>query len=333
MWKPSTSWIAWGLVLTAAPAWATEQLKQSSTQAPLTFMMIDSTDHISGKTGLSPTVTLSKAGGSFASPAGTVSEVGNGLYKVAGNATDTGTLGALWLHATATGADPTDVKFEIVATDPQDSTPSVDATQWGGTAVASARPKVDLYQILSTTLTEQASGNVAGTFSDFWDNNDNGVTTSVVGDIATIKGYIDTEVNAIKTKTDNLPSSPAAVGSAMTLASSAITTSTFATGAIDAAAIATDAGTELGTANWATTARTLTAATNITSSGGTITTSSGVVNVNVAKWLGTDVTVNVAGVPKVDITKVLGADASAVSGAIDVNVVKLIGNEIELTPP
>ncbi len=63
------------------------------------------------------------------------------------------------------------------------------------------------------------------------------------------------------------------------LASGAITNAKFAAGAIDAAAIAADAigaselaadaATEIGTAVWATAARTLTAATNITSTGGT----------------------------------------------------------------
>lgn len=97
------------------------QVKQSTTAYPLVFLMIDSTDHISAKTGLSPTVTLSKAGGSFASPSGAVSEIANGWYKVAGNATDTGTLGPLILHASATGADATDMIFEVVAFDPQDT--------------------------------------------------------------------------------------------------------------------------------------------------------------------------------------------------------------------
>lgn len=86
------------------------------------FLMVDSTDHISGKTGLSPTVTLSKNGGTFNSPVGTVSEVGNGYYKVAGHATDTNTLGPLILHATASGADPTDVEYAVVAFDPQSAT-------------------------------------------------------------------------------------------------------------------------------------------------------------------------------------------------------------------
>lgn len=95
--------------------------KQSQTAQPLQFLMVDSADHISPKTGLTPTVTLSKNGGAFASPAGAVTEIGNGWYKVAGNATDTNTLGPLILHATASGADPVDAEFAVVAFDPQDS--------------------------------------------------------------------------------------------------------------------------------------------------------------------------------------------------------------------
>jgi len=94
-------------------------IKQSSTQRSLIFLMVDSTDHVTGKTGLTPTVTLSKAGGSFASPSGAVTEIANGLYKVAANATDCNTLGSLWLHATGTAADPVDMEFEVVAYDPQ----------------------------------------------------------------------------------------------------------------------------------------------------------------------------------------------------------------------
>jgi len=93
-------------------------IKQGQTAQPLLFLMIDSADHVSGKPGLSPTVTLSKAGGTFATPAGAVTEVGNGWYQVAGNATDSATLGPLLLHASATGADPTDDRFDVVAYDP-----------------------------------------------------------------------------------------------------------------------------------------------------------------------------------------------------------------------
>lgn len=94
-------------------------VQQSSTAFPLVFLLISSTDHITGLTGATVTVTISKNGGAFASPAGTVTEMANGWYKVAGNATDTATLGPLLLHATATGADPTDQLYPVVAFSPQ----------------------------------------------------------------------------------------------------------------------------------------------------------------------------------------------------------------------
>lgn len=98
-------------------------IKQSSAVIPLLFLMIDSADHISGKTGLTPTVTISKAGGSFNAPSGAVTEIANGWYKVAAHATDSGTLGQIVLHATGAGADPFDgIVGEVIAFDPQDAT-------------------------------------------------------------------------------------------------------------------------------------------------------------------------------------------------------------------
>ena len=105
--------------LLCATAHSQRLIKQSSTAQNLTFLMVSNSDHITAVTGLSPTVTLSKAGGSFASPSGAITEIGNGWYKVAGNATDTNTLGSLILHATGTGADPTDREYAVVAFDPQ----------------------------------------------------------------------------------------------------------------------------------------------------------------------------------------------------------------------
>jgi len=96
-------------------------IKQSTTAQPLMFLMVDSTDHVTGKTGLTPTVTLSKNGAAFGAPAGAVTELTSGWYKVAGNATDTNTLGPLLLHATGAAADPTDVVYYVVSYDPQDA--------------------------------------------------------------------------------------------------------------------------------------------------------------------------------------------------------------------
>lgn len=81
---------------------------------PIPFLMIDSTDHITGKVGLSPTVTISKNGSAFAVAGGAVTAIGNGWYKLTPTAVDTGTAGSLLLHASATGADPCDILHEVV---------------------------------------------------------------------------------------------------------------------------------------------------------------------------------------------------------------------------
>lgn len=94
--------------------------KLSSTNYPVLFFMADSTDHATGKTGLSLTVLISKNGGAFNPPAGAVSEVGNGFYALAGNATDRNTLGTLSLYATGVGADATHYEIEVVNYDPFD---------------------------------------------------------------------------------------------------------------------------------------------------------------------------------------------------------------------
>lgn len=93
-------------------------LKQSTARNRM-ILMIDAADHVTGKTGLTPTVTLSKDGGAFAAVGGTVTEIANGWYKVALNTTDTNTLGDLVIHATGAGADPTDIVDQVVTQLPQ----------------------------------------------------------------------------------------------------------------------------------------------------------------------------------------------------------------------
>lgn len=97
------------------------QIKQNSASLALVFRMVQSDDHITPKTGASPTVTLSKNGGAFAAAAGSVTEVANGLYHVAPNAVDSNTLGILALHATAADADPAAMAYAVVANIESDS--------------------------------------------------------------------------------------------------------------------------------------------------------------------------------------------------------------------
>lgn len=52
------------------------------------FYMVDSTDHVTPKTGLTVTATVSKDAGAFASAAGTATEIGSGLYQFDATAAD-----------------------------------------------------------------------------------------------------------------------------------------------------------------------------------------------------------------------------------------------------
>jgi hypothetical protein len=140
--------------------------KQNSTGYPVQFFLTSSTDHISGATGLTPTVTLSKNGGAFAAASGAVTEVGNGWYSLAGNATDRNTLGELLLHATATGADPTERLLAIVPWDPFDpnlalqALPAASPGSSGGLPVVDALGGVKVSVGTGTGQLNLASGNV-----------------------------------------------------------------------------------------------------------------------------------------------------------------------------
>lgn len=90
----------------------------STTSYPIPFFMADSLNPAEGKTGLSPTVTISKNGAAFGAPSGAISELSSGWYLLAGNATDRNTVGSFIVHAVATGADDTDVYCEITTHDP-----------------------------------------------------------------------------------------------------------------------------------------------------------------------------------------------------------------------
>jgi hypothetical protein len=87
-------------------------LKQSTAYTRM-FLMVQSADHITGLTGASPAVTISKAGGSFGAAGGSVTEVSSGWYKIALTTTDTNTAGDLAYHITAATGDPTDFVDQV----------------------------------------------------------------------------------------------------------------------------------------------------------------------------------------------------------------------------
>jgi hypothetical protein len=159
-------------------------IKQSQTARHLFFLMVDSTDHITGKTGLSPTVTLSKNGAAFGAPSGAVTELASGWYKLAGNATDSNTLGPLLLHATGAAADPCDAIFEVVAYDPDDvvrfgltALPNAAAGANGGLPTVDANDAVKVQSGTGANQISLASGLVTvGT-----NNDKTGYTLSAAG--------------------------------------------------------------------------------------------------------------------------------------------------------
>ena len=106
-----------------AAGWPMRKAKQS-TGKNVMLLMVDSTDHITGKAGLTLTITASKDGAAFAGIAPTVTDRGNGWYNVALTASHTDTLGDLALHITGAAADPADmvILVEAGATDADVST-------------------------------------------------------------------------------------------------------------------------------------------------------------------------------------------------------------------
>lgn len=104
--------------------------------------MADDSDHITGKTGLTLTITASKQGGNFSGISPTVTERANGWYEVALTSSHTDTLGDLCLHITGTAADPTDVAAQVIAVDFADAVrggmsalPNAAANASGGLAI------------------------------------------------------------------------------------------------------------------------------------------------------------------------------------------------------
>jgi hypothetical protein len=76
---------------------------------------------VTGLTGATLTITLSKDGAAFASISPTVTERGTGWYNVALTTAHTDTLGDFVLRATAASADPIDLREQVFALLPGDS--------------------------------------------------------------------------------------------------------------------------------------------------------------------------------------------------------------------
>lgn len=83
-------------------------IKKNTALNNFEFLMIDSTDHVTPKTGLTITAQRSIDGGAFAACTNSASAVGNGVYKINLSAADLNG-DVITLKFTATGADQTTI--------------------------------------------------------------------------------------------------------------------------------------------------------------------------------------------------------------------------------
>ena len=199
-----------------------------------------SSDHLSDAVSKTLAVVISKNAAGFGNPsagatnATEVGGAGNGLgwYYVDLSTTDTGTLGPLIVRATAGTVDNVELAYQVVdatnlGASNLDASVASRSTYAGG-AVASVTGAVgsvtgltasDVGAIKAKTDNLPASPAATGAKMDLVDAPNATAVTAIQsglskpGTAQTITSNAD--VTAIKAKTDNLPASPAAVGSNM----------------------------------------------------------------------------------------------------------------------
>lgn len=155
--------------------------------------MVDQTDNSTGVTGLTLTIRASKDGAAFAAITPTVTELESGWYNLALTTTHTNTLGFILIDVTGTGAYLEPQKYQVV--------PDLPGT-------ISATGIQSIWDALTSALT--TSGSIGKRISDFLTGDaftrlGAPVGASISADIA----QVESNVVAIKAKTDNLPSDPA----------------------------------------------------------------------------------------------------------------------------
>ncbi len=188
----------------------------------------------------------------------------NGYYNCELDATDTNTEGTLTLIVHESGALPVRHDFMVISQAAYASI--VGAKDSGYMDVNVKAISEDTTAADNCELMFDGTGYGGGTTK--LDVNVASIANNAITAAAIATGAIDADAIA-----DNAIDAGAIASDAITaakIATGAITAAKFASGALDAAALATDAANEIGTAVWATATRTLTAATNITSTGGTI---------------------------------------------------------------
>ena len=249
----------------------TTWIKQSTARTIPVGPIVDSTDGATAETAFTVAqadIRLSKNGGAFAQTNNVAgaSHMENGYYGVPLDATDTNTLGELVVNIAEAGGLQVWVRCMVVS-----------ASAWDFLFGSTALP-VNMTQILGTAVSAPATAGILDVNIKNIDNDAASASGTVTFPNATLASTTNITAGTITTATTatnvtTLNGIAANVITAASINTGAITAAKFAAGAIDAAAVATgaidadalaaDAGTEIGTAVWATAARTLTANTNL----------------------------------------------------------------------
>lgn len=109
------------------------------------IFLTSATDHITGLTGATLTIRVSKNGGTFSIITPVVTEIGNGWYNLALTASHTDTLGDFVLHIEAVNADPTDLIDEITSTTVTDSLTALLKYQTNRTKIDATTSTLTIY--------------------------------------------------------------------------------------------------------------------------------------------------------------------------------------------
>ena len=279
-------------------------LKQSTAITVKLGPFVDETDGKTAETGLTigqADVRLSKNGGDLAQKSSATSCTHDeiGVYDCPLDTTDTGTLGRLDLFVHESGALPVFATFMVVPANVWDALFGADRLQVHAdeitaglltsasfaagaiTAAVIATGAIDADAVAADAVTEIQSGLATAaalqTVDDLVDDLETRLTATRAGYLDNLSaGAVPTSGAIADAVWDEARSGHTTVGTfgegvvVNSIAAGAITAAAVATGAIDADALAADAGTEIGTAVWATAARTLTAATNVTSTGAAV---------------------------------------------------------------
>ncbi len=196
---------------------------------------------------------------------GGATHIANGYYYTTLDATDTNTIGRLVISVNASGALPVWHEFVVYPAEAYDYLFAAAGTDY---------MKVDIAQINGSDVSTSSAQlgvnlvNIAGSAVST-STAQLGVNAVQAGGTAWGSGAITAASIASNAITDTKIATGAITSTKF--ASGAITADAIAADAIGASELAADAASEIGTAVWATATRTLSAATNITSTGGTIT--------------------------------------------------------------